>query len=87
LYGRKSIEPFGIFDKRFHLRAYTHVPLTDLRKIGLFSGQEFLLMRLWNIDSQTQKTLTDSPGISHATAITFSVWKKRDLLQGGIPLQ
>jgi DNA-binding MarR family transcriptional regulator len=43
-----------------------------LRKIGLFPGQELLLMRLWNTDNQTQKALVDSLGINHAT-VTKSI--------------
>jgi DNA-binding MarR family transcriptional regulator len=43
-----------------------------LRKIGLFPGQELLLMRLWDTDNQTQKALVDSLGINHTT-VTKSV--------------
>jgi DNA-binding MarR family transcriptional regulator len=38
-----------------------------LTEIGLFPGQEILLMRLGEQDGQAQKTLCDSLGLDHST--------------------
>ncbi|MBV7509534.1 MarR family transcriptional regulator [Bacillus sp. sid0103] len=43
-----------------------------LREIGLFPGQELLLMQLWHTDNQSQKSLGNSLGINHTT-VTKSV--------------
>jgi DNA-binding MarR family transcriptional regulator len=54
------------------IRLYRSMASELFRKIGLFLGQELLLMRLWNADNQNQKDLGNSLGINHTT-VTKSV--------------
>ena len=48
-----------------------------LRDIGLYPGQELLLMELWHTDHQSQNSLGKSLGINHST-VTKSVSRLED---------
>lgn len=50
------------------LARYHRSTATDLvRKVGLFPGQEMLLMQLWQQDNQSQNMLGKALGINHST--------------------
>ncbi|MEK4424651.1 MarR family winged helix-turn-helix transcriptional regulator [Solibacillus sp. FSL K6-1523] len=52
---------------------------TDLlRKVGLFPGQEMMLMQLWKEDNQSQNALCKSLGINHST-VAKSVRRLEDV--------
>ncbi|AFH60534.1 MarR family winged helix-turn-helix transcriptional regulator [Paenibacillus caseinilyticus] len=48
-------------------RAHRGLAAQMLREIGLFAGQEIMLMQLWDQDSQSQQSLGRLIGLDHST--------------------
>lgn len=48
-------------------RSHRNLAGQMLRKVGLFAGQEILLMQLWDQDGQSQGSLGRTLGLDHST--------------------
>lgn len=80
---RKITDEFPVSFSIFAL-ARSHRALAGqmLREIGLYPGQEILLMQLWNQDSQSQNSLRKTLGLDHSTiAKTVQRMEKADLVK------
>lgn len=65
---KESTDEFPVSFSIFAL-ARSHRALAGkmLREIGLYPGQEILLMQLWHQDSQSQNSLGNTLGVDHST--------------------
>jgi DNA-binding MarR family transcriptional regulator len=70
---RRSVEPlaserypvsFAIFAMA---RSHRALASQMLRSVGLFAGQEIMLMNLWDRDGQSQQSLGRAIGLDHST--------------------
>lgn len=70
-YGVEGISNSNDFPISFSIiqlvRFHRSIAAEALRNLGLFLGQELLLMQLWEKDCQPQNTLGEVLGINHST--------------------